>query len=631
MATMVAITGNFGDIGGLPPGGGFYEQPSASAVGSINFDAATRTLKIQGSDAHDDRVNVFINHPSIGGPANLPDRLTVTLVNINSPLSYAFDPAAVDKIMFEGLGGNDYLDNRTSIPLVANGGAGNDALLGGSADDYLVGGPGDDYLDGRLGGDMLYGQAGVDALFGDEGIDSLFAGDDVDRLFGGNGNDSLYGEAGNDKLYGGAGTDKLVGGAGTNTLYNDYGPNVYVSASGFVGFDWFDKNLKDPAIRSQVREEYRDGVLNRADMMNVFKTVAIDGVEAPRTFNGTVTTTEFSDLKTIANSKLNFQVDTQFFTQRIVLGDPANAHFQRQTLGNLAANVSGDHLTKLVDKWFRGMDLPVHPDTVSSARYEAVQGSLFVGGPSYEDLDQAENMDNCYFLAALGVVAKNSPSTIQNMFGDNGDGTWSVRFFRNGAPVYVTVNRMLPVIGLLNPVTGFRPQTPSAAGFGDHFDERINLMVRNDGADPANELWVALAEKAYVQLNESGGIGQDGTNSYHGIDKGFTQDVMTQLTGQSVSVTTLPNGSSFPALISAVQAGNAVTLSTSGAPADVRLTKDHTYIVLGYNSATQTFTLFNPHGAVNTDGPDDNSQSPLVDVALGDLLGNFKRWTSAVL
>ena len=164
---------------------------------------------------------------------------------------------------------------------------------------------------------------------------------------------------------GGAGTDKLLGGTGTNSLYADYWTSTFLPSSGFAHFDWFDKNLKDPAVRSQIREGYRDGVLNRTDMLNVFKTVAIDGLEAPRLFNGTVTTNEFSDLKTLANSKLNFQVDTKFFTQRVVLGDLANAHFQGQSLGNLAANVSGDHLTKLVDKWFRGMDLPAHPDVIS--------------------------------------------------------------------------------------------------------------------------------------------------------------------------------------------------------------------------------------------------------------------------
>ena len=252
-----------------------------------------------------------------------------------------------------------------------------------------------------------------------------------------------------------------------------------------------------------------------------------------------------------------------------------------------------------------------------------------MNGPSFDDIDQAENMDNCYFLAGLGLVAKNSPTTIQNMFGVNDDGTWSCDSSVL-ATVYVTVNRMLPVIGLPNPVHG-AAQTPSAAGFGDHFDESIMLVVRNDGRDPANELWVALAEKAYAQLNESGGIGQDGTNSYHGIDKGLVQDVITQLTGKSVSKTTLPDSSSFPALLSAVQAGKAVTLSSSAAPADAHLTKDHTYIVLGYNSSTQMFKLFNPHGFVNTDGPEQTNQSPYVEVALGDLLGNFKRWTSAVL
>src|SRR5262249_60731869 len=93
---------------------------------------------------------------------------------------------------------------------------------------------------------------------------------------------------------------------------------------------------------------------------------------------------------------------------------------------------------------------------------------------------------------------------------DNGEGTFTVRFFRSGVAEYVTGDRFLPTDSSGRPVY---------SSFGRRYD------------DPGNELWVALAEKAYAQLNESGWIGQDGTNSYAGIDGGYGDDALRQITG----------------------------------------------------------------------------------------------------
>src|SRR5262245_1339408 len=149
------------------------EPPPLPAEGSISLDA-NGVLSIEGSNTHDDTVNIYINHRAGNGAGDLPDLLTISLANINTPLTYAFDPAVVRKIIFHGHGGSDFLDNRTAIPLTAYGEAGNDVLLGGLADDTLIGGDGNDYMDGRRSDDMLFGEAGVDALFGDAGYDSLY-------------------------------------------------------------------------------------------------------------------------------------------------------------------------------------------------------------------------------------------------------------------------------------------------------------------------------------------------------------------------------------------------------------------------------------------------------------------------
>jgi hypothetical protein len=61
---------------------------------------------------------------------------------------------------------------------------------------------------------------------------------------------------------------------------------------------------------------------------------------------------------------------------------------------------------------------------------------------SYQDVNQG-NLGDCYLLASLAGTAYRTPSTIQNMFTDNGDGTFTVRFLRNGVANYVTVDRLL--------------------------------------------------------------------------------------------------------------------------------------------------------------------------------------------
>ena len=95
-------------------------------------------------------------------------------------------------------------------------------------------------------------------------------------------------------------------------------------------------------------------------------------------------------------------------------------------------------LTNLVDKWFLGLDLPsiagtevagFTPASSYSSPSEFSSDPLFSGsGPSYKDLEQGK-LGDCYFLSALGSIADASPQAIENIFLDNGDGTYTVRFF----------------------------------------------------------------------------------------------------------------------------------------------------------------------------------------------------------
>lgn len=131
----------------------------------------------------------------------------------------------VTAVRFNGRGGNDRLQASEDfdIRIEANGGEGDDVLIGGAADDQLDGGTGDDRLDGRGGNDTLNGNEGDDRLLGGQGFD---------RLYGGSGDDWLDGGIGNDVLYGGSGDDYLIGGNGDDRLFGEQGEDLLRGGNG---------------------------------------------------------------------------------------------------------------------------------------------------------------------------------------------------------------------------------------------------------------------------------------------------------------------------------------------------------------------------------------------------------------
>jgi VCBS repeat-containing protein len=113
----------------------------------------------------------------------------------------------------QGRGGNDIIVlSGLSIPVSADGGAGNDVLLawsGSPSGVTFLGGEGSDLLVGGAGDDRLEGGAGNDLLLGLDGDDALLGGDGHDILAGGRGHDTLDGGPGRDLLIDWAGTPSL--------------------------------------------------------------------------------------------------------------------------------------------------------------------------------------------------------------------------------------------------------------------------------------------------------------------------------------------------------------------------------------------------------------------------------------
>ena len=255
-----------------------------------------------------------------------------------------------------------------------------------------------------------------------------------------------------------------------------------------------------------------------------------------------------------------------------------------------------------------------HP--TASAAYSNVSGTLFgKNGPSFLDVEQGA-VGDCWLLASLAEVAARDPQDIKNMFTADGttveNGTkvnlYKVRFFNSaGVAEYVTVDTELP-------------------GGGTVYDQPLN-----------NVLWVALAEKAYVEANAAGYVTtfDTGDNNYGALDNsthpnspnqgGIATWALQAITGASASQFAINPTN----IVSAWNAGQLIVIGTgsgSSGPVSPGILAFHAYAVVdcttpASNQATQfgadqvllpkdlpsytpssemPFLLFNPHGATSS-------------------------------
>jgi hypothetical protein len=330
--------------------------------------------------------------------------------------------------------------------------------------------------------------------------------------------------------------------------------------------NWFD-NIADSALKSLGHNLYLDNKIDRNDMLALLRC-AEDG--------NVIDLTEFNDLKcVVGNSALFGGLDyvDQLATD-VVAGNTANAHVVGITLGNLAPNSSSLQMEHMINKWFLGMDRPV-----AGGAYRLASGQLFVNGAVYTDINQGM-LGDCYFVSTLAETALKNPGVIASMFIVNGDGTYTVRFYNNGKPQYVTVDSYLPTDASGRLIY---------AGMGS--------MYNNSG----NELWVALAEKAYAQLNEIGfvrpGLSGNGQNSYAAIESGYIYAAQSQITGLGTTpFNTTGSSTSFQAFVTAYNQGKEIGFASKTNPSSSAVVGSHAYAVVGYDAVQQTVTLYNPWG-----------------------------------
>ncbi len=334
-----------------------------------------------------------------------------------------------------------------------------------------------------------------------------------------------------------------------------------ISTARPISPEWFENELADAGLRELAAERFaKHRRLIRSDMLAIF-ALATEAKE--------IDADQMQTLRTIVqNAKsLNIPPYVADLARKVVFGDPANAHFQGQALGNLEVGSPAAQLDALVRKWFLGEDLPALD---SKYHYQKAAGMLFNGEPKVSDLHQGD-LGDCYFVAPLGEVAMRNPNQIRQMFIDNLDGTFSIRFYHNGKPFYVTVNRELPA------------------------DKNGRFVYDNRGDfinNPKNILWVALAEKALAQLNESGWLktlGKAGENSYAAIGAGGKSSLALPLV---CGISTARDG------VESISGFDKGELQIANSKKDVPsfLVPTHSYVVVGYDAAKGEVTLFNPWG-----------------------------------
>ncbi|MFN8187069.1 MAG: calcium-binding protein [Gaiellales bacterium] len=198
-----------------------------------------------------------------------------------------------------GGSGNDQLVG-SDAGNVLNGNAGNDALTGGGSTDTLNGGDGDDWMSGGAGNDALAGGNGTDtgdysnagsggvgvnvnlttgqasgegndtlsgvenangssfadALRGDAGNNTLNGRGGADAIQGAAGDDTINGGDGTDELGGGAGNDRVSGAGGADAISGNAGDD---NLAGGPGADTLNGGGGDDVISGNAQKDFMRG------------------------------------------------------------------------------------------------------------------------------------------------------------------------------------------------------------------------------------------------------------------------------------------------------------------------------------------------------------------------------------
>lgn len=156
---------------------------------------------------------------------------------------------------------------------------------------------------------------------------------------------------------------------------------------------------------------------------------------------------------------------------------------------------------------------------VMGEKSDRTKTPLFSREPSTFDIKQG-NLGDCYFLSALNAVLEKDPSLITGAMKDEGK-TVLVRFFdKEKKPLYVRVNKTVPVMEYQGKENG-------------------KDVIKTDKFGAKGAFWVCMMEKAfaagrqYLEEGSTGGrVDSAGLMGYQSISGGKRADCVLYLTGK---------------------------------------------------------------------------------------------------
>lgn len=267
----------------------------------------------------------------------------------------------------------------------------------------------------------------------------------------------------------------------------------------------------------------------------------------------------------------------------------------------IETKASRETLERLTDLTGR-LEVPIgtwedQPEDIRDAGTSEIDHELFIDGVSIDHVSQGA-LGDCWALASMMGFADADPQLIEDAITQNENGTYTVRLYEDGEPVYYTITPEFVVDD------NGKPQFVQPAYVQDP-----------EGVTYYSEAWPLIMEKALAE--HFGG-------EYADIHGGWPYDAMEALTGtkskkynEAPSIQELERLHESGAVISPVTVFHDKDETPSyGDPYEGGLIQAHAYVVTGVDAEADLITLENPWG----------THLPTIEMSYSEFSESFSRY-----